>query len=90
MSPRLDRAVVHNGLDAWNPHWSYGREDATYLQASESPIWDTLLTLQGLLDCGATPDTFPPMLKAVDWVLKKQILVKGDWAVTVKGVKCGG
>jgi len=86
----LDHAVLHRGLDAWNHHWSYERDGVTYLQASESPIWDTLLTLQGLLDCGATPESFPPMLPALDWILEKQILVKGDWAMTVKGVECGG
>lgn len=86
----LDHAVVHNGLDAWNRHWSYERDGATYLQASESPIWDTVLTLQALLDVGATPETFPEMLPALDWVLQKQIRLPGDWAVTVKGVECGG
>ena len=86
----LDHPVVHRGLDAWNHHWSYARNGATYLQASESPIWDTLLTLQALLDCGATAETFPRMLPALDWILRKQILVKGDWAMTVKGVECGG
>jgi len=86
----LEHAVLHNGLDAWNHHWSYQRDDATYLQASESPVWDTLHALQGLLDCDATPETFPQMLPALEWVLKKQIQVKGDWAMTVKGVECGG
>lgn len=86
----LHHAVIHRGLDAWNHHWSYERNGATYLQASESPIWDTLLALQGLLDCGATPDSFPHIMPALDWVLHKQILVKGDWAMTVKGVECGG
>ncbi|MHC1763219.1 MAG: squalene--hopene cyclase [Verrucomicrobiia bacterium] len=86
----VDHPVLHRGLDAWNHHWSYERDGATYLQASESPVWDTLLTLQGLLDCGATPETFPQMLPALDWILEKQIRVKGDWAVTVKGVECGG
>jgi squalene-hopene/tetraprenyl-beta-curcumene cyclase len=81
---------MHRGLDAWNHHWSYERDGAVYLQASESPIWDTLLTLQGLLDCGATPETFPPMLPALDWILRKQITVPGDWAMTVKGISCGG
>jgi squalene-hopene/tetraprenyl-beta-curcumene cyclase len=86
----LDHPVIHQGLDAWNHHWSYERNGATYLQASESPVWDTLLTLQALLDCDATADTFPRMLSALDWILEKQILVKGDWAMTVKGVECGG
>jgi squalene-hopene/tetraprenyl-beta-curcumene cyclase len=86
----LDHPVMRQGLDAWNQHWSYERDGATYLQASESPVWDTLLTLQALLDCGATAATFPPMLPALDWILKKQITVQGDWAMTVKGVPCGG
>lgn len=86
----LEHPVLQRGLDAWNHHWSYQRDGATYLQASESPVWDTLLTLQGLLDCGATPGTFPQMVPALDWILQKQILVKGDWAMTVKGVECGG
>jgi squalene-hopene/tetraprenyl-beta-curcumene cyclase len=86
----LDHPVIQKGLDAWNHHWSYERNGATYLQASESPIWDTVLTLQALLDCDATMETFPQMLPALDWVLKKQILVKGDWARIVKGVECGG
>jgi squalene-hopene/tetraprenyl-beta-curcumene cyclase len=86
----LDHPVVWKGLDAWNHHWSYERNGATYLQASESPIWDTLLTLQALLDCGATAESFPQMLPALAWILNKQILVKGDWAMTVQGVECGG
>ncbi len=86
----LDHAVVHKGLDAWNHHWSYERDGAIYLQASESPVWDTLLALQAVLDCGATAESFSPMLPALDWILRKQILVKGDWALTVKDVECGG
>jgi squalene-hopene/tetraprenyl-beta-curcumene cyclase len=86
----LDHPVMHRGLDAWNQHWSYERDGAIYLQACESPVWDTLLTLQALLDCGATARTYPPMLPALDWILNKQITVPGDWAMTVKGVPCGG
>lgn len=87
---RLDHPVLHAGIDAWNHHWSYQRNGATYIQASESPIWDTLLALVGLLDCGATPQNYPEMLSSLDWILKKQILTKGDWAVKVKNVECGG
>ncbi len=86
----VDHPVMHAGLDAWNHHWSFRRGEAVYLQASESPIWDTLLAMQGLLDCGATFESFPGLEPALDWVLRKQILVKGDWAMTVKGVECGG
>lgn len=86
----VDHPVVFKGIDAWNHHWSYERNGATYIQASESPIWDTLLALQGLLDCGATPENYPQMMPALEWILQKQILVKGDWAMVVKDVECGG
>ena len=86
----LDHPVVHAGLDAWNQHWTFERDGATYIQASESPIWDTLLTLQALLDAGENFATFPRLTDAVEWVLRKQIFVKGDWALTVKDVECGG
>ncbi len=81
---------MQKGLDAWNHHWSFENKGGIYLQASESPIWDTLLTLQGLLDCGENFKTFPQMGAALDWVLEKQIFIKGDWAVSVKDVECGG
>ncbi|MCD6338550.1 MAG: squalene--hopene cyclase [Verrucomicrobia bacterium] len=86
----LDHPVMRAGLDAWNHHWSYRRDDAIYILASESPVWDTVLALVALLDSGETFDTFPGMRRAVEWLLEKQILVKGDWAVRVKGVECGG
>ncbi|HWL52272.1 MAG TPA: squalene--hopene cyclase [Chthoniobacteraceae bacterium] len=86
----VDHPVLHAGIDAWNHHWSYERHGATYLQASESPIWDTLLAMQGILDCGETVGSYPQLLPALDWILSKQIFVKGDWARTVKGVECGG
>ncbi|MGC8743056.1 MAG: squalene--hopene cyclase [Verrucomicrobiia bacterium] len=86
----VDHPVMFKGMDAWNHHWSYRRGDAIYIQASESIVWDTILTLQALLDCGETFETFPGMAKALEWILNKQIFVKGDWAMTVKGVECGG
>ena len=86
----LNHPIIQKGLDAWNHHWSYERNGATYIQASESPIWDTLLAMQGVLDCGMTFESFPQLGPALDWILDKQILVKGDWAMTVKGVECGG
>lgn len=86
----VDHPVLHKGIDAWNHYWSFRRGDAIYIQACESSVWDTVLTLQALLDCGETLESFPGMRKAVEWILNKQIFVKGDWAMTVRGVECGG
>lgn len=85
-----EHPVVAKGIDAWNHHWSYERDGMIFIQASESPIWDTMLAMQGILDTGATWESFPQFEKALEYILDKQVLVKGDWAMTVKGVECGG
>ena len=87
----LDHPVVFKGLDAFNDHWRIDREGkGTYLQASESPIWDTVLTLLAMLECGIDPSEDAAMMRAIDWVLKKEIRVKGDWSIIVKNVEPSG
>jgi squalene-hopene/tetraprenyl-beta-curcumene cyclase len=83
--------VISGGLEAFDAHWSYEKNGAVYLQASESPIWDTLLSVTAMLDCGKTPQTSPGIGLAIEWILKKQITTSpGDWQVKVRGVPCGG
>jgi squalene-hopene/tetraprenyl-beta-curcumene cyclase len=86
----LGHPVVAKGLDAWNQHWSYERKGRVYIQACESPVWDTMLVMTGALDCGENFETFPNFKQALEYLLNKQILTKGDWAEVVKGVECGG
>lgn len=82
--------ITHAALDAWNRHWSYERNGGIHLQASESPVWDTVLAMLAALDCGETFETFPAFGPALERVLKEQIDILGDWAQLVKGVPCGG
>ncbi len=84
-SPALSR-----GLAALDSHWSYYKNGGLHVQACESPVWDTLLTLQSLLDCGVDCRTSKAMAKALGWILDRQIRVPGDWRFTVKGVRSGG
>ncbi len=86
----LDHPAIDKGLKAFDAHWSYEKNGGIYLQASESPIWDTLLGLEALLDCNQEPGTAPMMGPAIDWILDKQITTGGDWQVKVHGVFCGG
>jgi len=86
----LNYPVIDKGLKAFDAHWSYEKNGGIYLQASESPIWDTLLTLEALLDCNREPETTATMDPAIDWILEKQITSGGDWQVKVRGVSCGG
>ena len=59
------------------------------LEACQSPVWDTALALNALLDAGVPPDD-PAVLRATDWLLDEEIRVPGDWAVRRPGLDPGG
>ena len=86
----IDHPVVANGVKALDAHWSYERDGGLYIQASESPVWDTVLTLQALLDSGRAPANCPAMTRAIDWIVQKQVTAPGDWQVKVSSVMPGG
>jgi squalene-hopene/tetraprenyl-beta-curcumene cyclase len=54
-----------------------------------SPVWDTAQAVFALGEAGVGRDD-PRMLKAVDWMLSKEVRHKGDWAVKVKNTEPGG
>lgn len=82
--------VLAAGLNGFNLHWSYERDGGIYLQPSESPIWDTVLALLALLDCGMPEGSMAAAERAVRYLLRKQVLVGGDWQVFVPDVEPGG
>ncbi len=87
----LDQINMSRAVDAFNLHWQVPRGDGIMLQASESPVWDTFLTMTALMDAGETPGTSPELLKALDYVLAKENHYHGDWSVMVgKHVEPGG
>jgi len=82
--------VLKKGLGALNGYWSFARGDALHIQACESPVWDTLLVLLALLDCGDDCRCSPAMHKAVDWILDHEIRSRGDWQNTVREIEPSG
>ena len=50
----LDHPVMAKGFAALDDHWSYERNGTLHIQASESPVWDTLLALLAMQDCDRT------------------------------------
>jgi squalene-hopene/tetraprenyl-beta-curcumene cyclase len=54
-----------------------------------SPVWDTAQAVYALGEAGV-PRTHPRMIKAVDWMLAKEVRHKGDWAVKVPNTEAGG
>ncbi|HWA63412.1 MAG TPA: squalene--hopene cyclase [Caulobacteraceae bacterium] len=87
----LDHPVVAKalaGLD--DPAWRTDEGDATWIGATNSPVWDTILTLQAFEDAEVQADYPDEVAKAVDWVLERQVRVKGDWSMKLPGVEPGG
>jgi squalene-hopene/tetraprenyl-beta-curcumene cyclase len=75
----LNHPAVRAGLAALDTHWTYDRDGTLHIQASESPIWDTLLVLLALQDCDQ--DLTPAARRALDWVLAQENRYRGDWSV---------
>lgn len=59
------------------------------MQPCFSPVWDTAQALSALGEAGVSR-TDPRMIQAVDWLLAKEIHIKGDWAEKVRDVAPGG
>jgi squalene-hopene/tetraprenyl-beta-curcumene cyclase len=85
-----DHPVLTKGLSALQGHWSYERDDHLFLQASESPVWDTLLSILAMQDCGRDGCSDPSMIAATDWILTKESHSRGDWSVLMPHAKPGG
>ncbi len=87
----IDHPVVAKGLGALDdPRWRVDVGDATWIQASTSPVWDTLLTLLAFDDCALNEDRAQEVEKALDWVLAQQVLRPGDWSQKCPGLEPGG
>lgn len=87
----LDHPNVAAALGALDdPRWRVDVGEATWIQASTSPVWDTILTLLAFEDCDLNEKKSEEVEKAVDWVLAQQVLKPGDWQVKVPHVEPGG
>ncbi|MGB3614041.1 MAG: prenyltransferase/squalene oxidase repeat-containing protein, partial [Elainellaceae cyanobacterium] len=58
------------------------------VQPCVSPVWDTAWCIRALRDSGLPAD-HPELLKAGQWLLDKQIMDYGDWAVKNKAGRPG-
>lgn len=62
--------------------------DSMRLQPCLSPVWDTALTTIALADLGV-PAESPEITAAIDWLLSKEVSVRGDWSKTVRAEPAG-
>ncbi|MEM9706399.1 MAG: squalene--hopene cyclase [Pseudomonadota bacterium] len=73
-----------------DPRWRVDKGDATYIQASVSPVWDTVLTLLAFDDCEQNATQTAAAQRAVQWVLDQQVHLPGDWSVKLPNTTPGG
>jgi len=79
--------IVERGLQALD-RFAIETEDTYRMQPCVSPVWDTALVMRSLVDSGMTPN-HPALVRGGEWLLDKQILDYGDWAVKNKQGKSG-
>ncbi|MGB3571441.1 MAG: squalene--hopene cyclase [Phormidesmis sp.] len=93
----LNDPVVHRGFQALD-RFAVETTDAYWMQPCVSPVWDTALAIRALVDSGladsdtATSDKADAsaLTKAGEWLLEKQIIDYGDWAVKNPHGRPGG
>lgn len=86
----LDHPVISKGLAGFDEPWAVREDDAVFLQASNSPVWDTWLSLLAFLDCGVSYRDSRHMQRALDWLLNEEVRTPGDWQVMAPDVEPGG
>jgi squalene-hopene/tetraprenyl-beta-curcumene cyclase len=87
----IDHPVLAKGLACLDdPGWRVDVGDATFVQATNSPVWDTMLTLLAFEDAGVTHKHPQSVDKAVKWLIDRQVRVPGDWSHKLPNVAPGG
>ncbi len=65
------------------------RGDSVYCQPCVSPVWDTCLASQALIE--AEEETSPELIKALDWLAERQLTDEpGDWRYYRPNLRGGG
>ncbi len=85
----VDHPVIKQGLSGLEAFALQDTEDTWRVQACISPVWDTALTVNALLESGMGADD-PALVRAADWLVSRQIREPGDWQVKVPSAKPGG
>ncbi len=65
------------------------RQDTIHYQPCPSPVWDTALAANALIESGLRRD-HPALARAGEWMLDRQIPAPGDWQVKRPHVPSGG
>jgi squalene-hopene/tetraprenyl-beta-curcumene cyclase len=85
--PAMDSGLA--GLDGFTVREETPEGPVRWLEACQSPVWDTGLAVIALLDAGVADDD-PAVLSATEWLLAEQIDADGDWQVRRPDLPSGG
>ncbi len=83
-----DHAAVQHELNELEK-FEIQEGDTIRLVPCISPVWDTAIAVNALIDSGLPP-SHPAIQRAGEWLIGKEVRTKGDWAQTVAGVEPGG
>ncbi|WP_433151071.1 squalene--hopene cyclase [Actinomadura nitritigenes] len=84
----LDHPVVRRGLDGLE-RFTIRDAKGRRLEACQSPVWDTVLAMNALVDAGV-PAGHPALETAAEWVLGEEVRGPGDWSVRRPDLPPGG
>ncbi|HEY6496802.1 MAG TPA: squalene--hopene cyclase [Trebonia sp.] len=84
----LDNPIVKKAIDGLEG-FTIREDGMRRLEACQSPVWDTVLTMTALEDAGLDAD-HPALRRAADWVLDEEIKQPGDWQVRRPHTAPGG
>ncbi len=89
---RLDHPVMRRGLaglDRFIVTEQAPNGPVRRLEACQSPVWDTVLSMVALADAGARPGD-PALVRAARWLLDEEVPGPGDWQVRRPRLAPGG
>jgi squalene-hopene/tetraprenyl-beta-curcumene cyclase len=84
----VQRAAL-SGLDGFTVHEDSPTGTLRWMEACQSPVWDTCLAVTALADAGVAADD-PALTKAGRWLVGEEIRRTGDWAVRRPGLAPSG
>ena len=85
----LDHPVMRAGLASLEKYTVHTKDGMRWIEACQSPVWDTCLATIALADAGV-PASHPALVKAADWMLAEQIERRGDWSERRADLPPGG
>jgi squalene-hopene/tetraprenyl-beta-curcumene cyclase len=95
----LEHPVMRRGIEGLDGFMVEERDDllgvgapagaSRRLEACQSPVWDTALTVIALSDAGV-PGDHPALVRAGEWLLGEEVDVPGDWRMARPQLCPGG